>query len=294
MKAVLVICEGRSDIAFARRSLIAIAECKAINKKISEFPAPFGTIRSTDPPSTVSKGLIATRIETCLDEDPVAARKFPGAATLPTPQFDTAILNKEESIIYLFVNAGGRDQYSGNINLLEKVDDSMRIDGRAVNLEVMEYATAFLFDANSHGKENVILDFCRRYCDHFGCISYLDHAGWVRSDKCPVGVFICCGDDGKGTVENYIIQMTESTWAERHRGASDFIAQNKRNIDKVSGSEANRLKAIIATVGQFNFPGNSLFSLIDDESKGIPGEKFRKSKPCKDLVKFLQDVPWGD
>ena len=95
-------------------------------------------------------------------------------------------------------------------------------------------------------------------------------------------------------MENYIIEMTESIWRDRHNKVFDFIKEHSDPEDLVLKSDTNMFKAIIATVGQFNFPGDSLFSVIDDRSKGIPDEQFKTSKDCINLVKFIQDVPWED
>ena len=292
MKAVLVICEGRSDIAFVRRSLIAIAESKEFGGKVRDLPAPFGTIGSAG--STASKGLIATHISMNFSDKPADDQKISSSARLPPPQFDSAVLNKEESIIYLFVNSEGRDQHEGVINLLKRVDASIKSLGESGDLDVKKYATVFLFDANDRGKVKTIQHFCRNYGEHFGCLSNADHESWAHSKACPVGLYICSGDDGVGTVENYIIPMTKSAWKGRYEGACEFIDQNKHDNDKVSRSIADKLKAIIAIVGQFDFPGDSLLSLIRDKGNGIPDEQLKNSEACKSLVKFLQDIPWGD
>ena len=288
MKAVLVICEGRSDIAFVRRSLLAgIPECERFNRGIGSLYTPFGA----NPPS-FKTGVIARYIEKCFRDHPADSRKLAGATILPRPQFDAAVINTEKDIIYLFVDSGGRDQHKAVINLLKFVDAPFKSLGISKYLDVKEYATAFLFDANDRGKENVIEDFRTNYCDHFGCLVDVGHKCWAESDRCPVGLYICCNEEGNGALENYIIEMTRLVWPKRHMGANDFICQNKEHGDKILRSETNKLKAIITSVGQFDFPGDSLFSIINDENKGIPDERFGKLSACKDLVKFLQDISW--
>lgn len=63
MKAVLVFCEGRHDVAFAQRSLGAHGGCKWVDKPVRELPSPFG------PGATAPKGLIAMRYERQVLED---------------------------------------------------------------------------------------------------------------------------------------------------------------------------------------------------------------------------------
>lgn len=290
MKAVLVICEGRSDIAFVRRSLLArIPECRQFNGGIVSLYTPFGA----NPPS-FKKGVITQHIEKCFGDHLADSRKLKGATILPRPQFDAAVINTEKEVIYLFVDSGGRDQHKAVIKLLESVDAPFKSLGISKYLDVKEYATAFLFDANDRGKENVIEDFRTNYCDYFGCLADVGNKCWAESDRCPVGLYICCNEEGKGTLENYIVKMTENTWRDRHNKAFNFIEENSNPEDRVLKSDANRFKAVIATVGQFNFPGDSLFSLIDDRSKGIPDQQFNTSDACINLVEFIQDVPWED
>ena len=290
MKAVLVICEGRSDIAFVRRSLMAIIpDCERFKEGIGNLYTPFGAKLPGIP-----KGIIARYIENSFKDSPADFRKFAHATILPRPQFDAAVINNKEGVIYLFVDSGGRDQHNGIINLLDSVDAPIKELGNSGDLDVKEYATAFVFDANDRGKDKVIEDFKSNYREYFGCFSNDSLESWVKSDRCPVGLYICCDDNGKGALENYIAPMTELVWPERHRGAKDFIETHSKSSDKVSKSEANKLKAIITAVGQFNFPGDSLLSVIDGKNYKIPDEKFGESKPCNDLVEFLQDVPWED
>ena len=318
MRAILVVCEGRSGIAFVRRSLIAIAACTGYNNKIGDFPAPFGAIPSVSKVGHISeKGVISRHIETCFGRKATDDRKLSGAVSLPPPNFDAAILGKDKDSIYLFVNAGGRSQHNSVIELLEGVDSAVDLIGDYQNvllesmsstqrseyhirrsstadMMITKYAVAFLLDANNRGIENTVGDFRGSYYDFFGDLTHLDHAGWAKSDRCPVGLYICCNEEGKGALENYIIEMTESIWRDRHNKVFDFIKEHSDPEDLVLKSDTNMFKAIIATVGQFNFPGDSLFSVIDDRSKGIPDEQFKTSKECINLVKFIQDVPWED
>lgn len=324
MKAVLVICEGRSDIAFVRRSLTVIESCKGFKGRISDLPKPFSPIPTISKDGSTSKGgfvsekgLIVEHMGKCFEKKQTDDPKLSGATSLPPPNFDAVILNKDEDIIYLFVNAGGRDQHNAVIELLKNIDVAVNfirdepaallneisvtsesgypnLDNSISSRKIAKYAVAFLFDANNRGKDKVVEDFEINYCGHFGFTSVVRDRSWVRSKRCPVGLYVCCNDDGRGALENYIIPMTELAWKERHNGASNFIKIHRCADDKVSKSDTNMFKAIIAIVGQFNFPGDSLFSLINDENKGIPDEQFKTSEACINLVKFIQDVPWED
>ena len=288
MRAVLVICEGRHDIAFVQRSMCAIAGGLLKGVRVGELPSPFGTIpRGSD-------GLIAEHIEKSAKRKRAADRKLLGAAILPLPQFDDAVWDDGRNEIYLFVNSGGIDRHDDVIELLEGVDESMDLPG--FDMDITEYATAFLVDANDRGIDETQKNVCNRYSNHFRKLSATAHATWTDSDKCPVGIFIFCRCDGTGTLEDHVAPMAALAWKERYKNACNFIDQGKKNSDKVSRRRANRLKAIIACVGQFNFPGDSLFSVIKHGGRdgGIPDSEFKNSKVSNELVEFLQGVRWDN
>ena len=96
MRAVLVICEGRSDIAFSKRSLTSAKEFREVRERIGELPSPFGASSGT------SKGIIARHIENCFGKKPPDEMKLPGAAFLSHPQFDAVALNQAENVFYFF------------------------------------------------------------------------------------------------------------------------------------------------------------------------------------------------
>ena len=88
--------------------------------------------------------------------------------------------------------------------------------------------------------------------------------------------------------------MIKSTWPKRYKDAYEFIDKNRNSQwrDKVFQTRTNMQKAIIASVGQFSFPGESSLSVIYDD-RGIPDSEFETSDSCSAVVMFLQDVPWA-
>ena len=283
MRAVLVICEGRSDVAFVCRSLISISECRRFSGEIRHLPSPFGGLRNSS-----SDGVIVEHIKKSFGiKVPEDEQRLQRATFLSPPQFDDAIWDYERDVIYLVVNSGGRDQHGAILDLLRRVSLASRFRG----LDVTESAIAFLLDANDRGEATTLEDFCGRYGKFFGGFSIPTHARWMKTPKFPVGAFICSGSDGKGGLEDHMVPIVISTWPERFEAACEFVDQNRQESDKVSQTRTNRQKAIISSVGQFDFPGDSIYSVISDDN-GIPDVKFGESDACKALVKFLQGVQW--
>ena len=249
--------------------------------RIKDLPSPFGTISRTSP-----KGLIARRVERNADDLTLRSAAYPP----PPPQFESAVFDEEAGIIFLLVRANGRDQVAAVIDLLEDVDASMGVGGIAIS----EYAAAFLFDADMVGLTATLEKFRGHYNGHFGDLSEAGHSKWVAAAICPVGVFVFhrTAEDETGTLEDHLAPMVASAWPDKYASACGFIDDNRQPGDKVSRSDARRLKAIVTSAGQFDHPGSPLSTMIARD--GIPKAQFETSPMSRALVAFLQGVPWRD
>ena len=182
----------------------------------------------------------------------------------------------------------GKKQVSAVVDFLEDVDAAMGVGGLAIS----EYAAAFLFDADTAGLTATLEEFREHYRGYFGDLSEAGHSQWVATAKCPVGVFVFhrTAEDETGTLEDHLEPMVSAAWPDRYASACDFIDQNRKSDDKVSRSDATRLKAIVTSARQFDHPGSPLSSMIARD--GLPEEQFETSPMSQALVAFLQGVPW--
>ena len=278
MKAVLVICEGRHDIIFVQRSLGAIASCKWFDGTIRELPSPFGQVRHQS-----QKGLVARRMEREVDDLTLGS-----AASPRLPQFVSAVEDKTTQTIFVLIRANGKEQVDAVIDLLRDLNDSLELGP----MDISRYATAFLFDANDEGLAATLTTFRRGYCEHFGDLSTADHAVWVEGLTCHVGAFVIhkSHTDPTGTLEDHLAPLADAAWPSHFKAASAFIDDGRQTREAVSKGEANRLKGVITSAGQFQHPGAPLSALIDRGS--IPKEHFKTCGLSNDLVRFLQAVPW--
>ena len=182
---------------------------------MKDLPSPFGAIRDTS-----RKGLTARRFERDVDSLTLRSATYP-----PLPQFEPAMLDEEAGIIFLPVRANGKNQVAAVIDLLEDIDASMGVDG----VDVSEYAVAFLFDADAIGLTATLEVFRDDYGEHFGDLSELEHAKWVATATCPVGVFVFhrTEADETGTLEDHLAPMIESIWPDRYASTRGFIDDNR-------------------------------------------------------------------
>lgn len=283
MKAVLVFCEGRHDVAFAQRSLGAHGGCAWVDKPVGELPSPFGRGR------TAPKGLIARRYERQSLED----LTLRDAAHPPLPCFDSMVENPATDTMFFLVRAHGQDRAAPVLDLLRGLNVTI-LEEPAGSFDVSEYAAAFLFDANADGVATKLTAFRDRFGAHFGDLAGLAHRAWVATTTVPVGCFVFhrSEQDQTGTLDDHLAPMAEAAWPERYAGARQFVDGNRRDADAVSSNDAARLKAIITAAGQFSHPGAPMTAVVSDPNKGLPRQQFDASRLSRDLADFLAGVPW--
>ncbi|MCY3734591.1 MAG: hypothetical protein OXG42_09960 [Chloroflexi bacterium] len=179
------------------------------------------------------------------------------------------------------------------MSLLKTLDDTIT-EELAGTFDVSEYAAAFLFDANGEGVTTTLAAFRERYGEHFGDLSNIENGMWLSGTTVPVGCFVFhrSPTDETGTLEDHLAPMAASAWPERYAGAERFVNDNRTDDDKVSRSDAERLKAIITATGQFNHPGDPLSIVID--RNGLPRTQFETSALSAELATFLTGIPWID
>lgn len=280
MKAVLVICEGRHDAIFVQRSLGAVADCRWFDETIRHLPSPFGSVPGRSP-----KGLVAQRMEREVDNLKLREAEYP-----VLPQYESAVVDDATRTLFVMVRARGKEHAAAVTELLRDVNAALEVGP----VDVTEYAAAFLFDANSQGLQDTLSAFRDSYQQHFGDLATAEHAQWLSTTTCHAGVFVVhrSPSDQTGTLEDHVAPMVASAWPRHHNAARAFVDDNRRDGDAASGNDSARLKAIITSAGQFRHPGRPLTTVIAHD--GIPAAQFAQCELSRDLVRFLQAVPWRD
>lgn len=277
MKAVLVFCEGNHDVVFVERSLGACANCVRMERPIGKLPSPFGA------DDTSRRGLIAQRLQGISVEDLALRDKYP-----PTPQFQTVLEESQQRLMFLLIQMGSKWNENRVIPLVRGVDELMHAHDE---YEVSEHAVAFLFDANDVGVSATVSTFRDKYASYYGDLSGIAPGHWMTTAKTPVGLYVLHADSSEsGTLENHVAPMVESAWPDRYAAATEYIDRNSGRDDAVSRSEANRLKAVITSAGQFDHPSRPMTTIL--AHNGLPDGVYRSSSAANDLASFLLSTPW--
>ena len=283
MRAVLVFCEGKTDVVFVERSLGAVRGYKRLPGTIRDLPSPFGADKS------LKSGLIATRLAERDFEDYSLHAPYP-----PSPQFESAVHSAAGDMVFLMISVGGKADRPGYkaeaiLKLIQDVDLLIS----EVEYKVTEYAAAFLFDANASGVSKTLDNFRETYSTRFDSLENAAHGQWTKTKSVPVGVYIFHKNvQETGTLEDHLAPMAEAAWPNRYANAQHFIDKNKK-LSKIDWCKNNaaRLKAIITVAGQFSRPGRPLVTVI--AQKGLPEGQFKQSRASQALVRFLEDTPWN-
>lgn len=276
MRAVLVFCEGKHDVAFVERSLGACGGCDRINLSIQELPSPFGACDS------VPLGLIATRLKGFSVEDLTLHMELH-----PTPAFESVVRMPGDGMMFVLVSVSGKDQAQQALQLMRHVDATMMSD----EFDVKEHAAAFLFDADEKGLVTTVEEFRHRYGAYFGGMEEAHHGQWTQTGTIPVGLYVFHGGSGgTGTVEHDLAPMVQAAWPRRYAAAERFVADHAEPGDAVLKSDGRRLKAVMTAAGQFDNPGRPLSTVIG--RNGLPEAQYASSPACIALVNFLTATPW--
>ena len=278
MKAVLVFCEGTSDVVFVERSLGALGGYERLQSPIKDLPSPFGAGKS------LPRGLIATRLaERPFEDFALRASSYP-----PSPHFESAVQSVEKDRMFLLIRAGGKSGEEAILKLIKYVGALMS-EGE---FDVTEHGVVFLFDANAEGVGATLDKFRKAYGTHFGGLVNAEHGQWTKTISIPVGVYIFHKDAQEaGTLEDHLEPMVKSEWPDRYANALRFIDDNRKSDDEASRNDASRLKAIITAAGQFSHPGRPLATMI--ARNGLRKAQFKKSAASQALVEFLEATPWS-
>ena len=221
-----------------------------------------------------------------MEQDTIADISLRDRFRPPVPCFASIVENTEEELIFFLMQTEGQDQSSQVLKFLE--DLNLVIE--EVNTKISQYAAAFLYDADKGGVRSTLQAFRDRYTEHFGDLSALQHGQWLNGNTVPVGCFVFHGSDQEqtGTIEDHLAPMAQQSWPDRYAAAQALIDDGRHDGDKVSDSNAERLKAIITVAGQFNHPGDPLSVIIG--RNGMPQEQFEACAVSRELALFLLEA----
>lgn len=288
MRAVLVFCEGNHDVAFATRSLGALADAEFIDKPIKELPTPLSTrINPKNPISPFYRGIIADRYH----DGKVEHRRLRNAVHAPTPTFEALVKDPADGTLYVMLRCHGSGAASEVLSLVERMRSLMNIGS-----DVDSVALAVVLDADDQGVGGCEASFSNAYgaCFESGSAGAPRHAQWVRGKHEPVGLFVFHDPSSPtrtGTLEDVLAPLVYEQWPQKWAGADAYLRDHAEPTDRIHRGPADHKKAQIGVTGQFMFPGGPMTEVIRNGDVGLSRERFT-GPVSRALVEFLRAVPW--
>jgi hypothetical protein len=288
MRAVLVFCEGNHDVAFATRSLGALADAEFIDKPIKELPTPLSTrINPKNPISPIYSGIIADRYHDRKVED----RRLRNAVHAPTPTFEALVKDPADGTLYVMLRCHGSGAALEVTALVERMRSLMSIGS-----DVDSVALAVILDADDQGVGGCEASFSSAYaaCLESGSAGAPRHGQWVMGKHGPMGLFVFHDPSSPtrtGTLEDVLAPLVHEQWPEKWAGAEAYLRAHAEPADRLHRRPSAHKKARIGVTGQFMFPGGPMTEVIRDRKVGLSNERF-KGPVSRALVEFLRAVPW--
>lgn len=285
-KALLVFCEGPHDVAFCSKIFTIFFKAEKTKGKagdglkFSEYPSPFNLIFRTGIEKHAMKDL-------ALD----MAHKF----FLPDRSLELG-----EWIILIF-NTGGKTQtekvklFIKDFMPLYKQSSVFPEDSTST---ILDARFLFLYDAD-HLLPNEIAAWMKQ---EFTSVEDTDWSlnDWHINENCrgavqdEKGVYVWCGPDGKGTLEDVLLPVYLESNPELVKKSSIFVEDafqwdfdgliTKTHFKR----KAEKNKAVICSAGQGKRPGRPLSAIIEDNVLG-ENKAFVANPIVSDFAEFIRE-----
>lgn len=265
MKVYMIFTEGPHDVSFIRNVLKFC--CNATEKtkiKLDEFPEPL---------SSIFKEYIKNRYMQDLSLDMV--QKF----FLPDRVFE-----KNDFFIMLFYT-GGKDNVAQVKSFISDLEFNIK-HKPDINSRISDHNYIFINDADEQLFENVVNDIKKRY---FPIVDTDTNETYLTEND--GFYYVWHGTDGKGTLEDILIKLLETSNADLLSKSESFVKESfdyLRNPSDIP-TQAKQYKAILTSAGQGKSAGGSLNSILI-KGKLITEDAFKGSEAVKDFANFLNQI----
>lgn len=265
MKVCMIFTEGPHDVSFIRNVLNLC--CNAVEQtkiKIKDFPEPLASIFLE-----------------------YISKKEMGDLSLDMIQkffFPDKVFKKDDYFIMLFYTGGNtkitlvKDFISDlQFNIKNKPDKKSDFD-------IEKYI--FINDADNNDFNDVIQNMKSSY---FPIIDSDTKQTYLTEND--GNFYVWHGENGKGTLEDILIQLLESSNYDLFSKASTYVKEsfdNLRNPQDIP-TQAKQYKAILTSAGQGKSAGLSLNSILIRD-KLITEDAFKNNEAVKQFANFLNQI----
>lgn len=284
-KVVILLCEGKTDVAFLSRLLITSDNYKNYKKTVESMPFPFGLNTKSKTDGYFSKKLKEYEYDSAqLHEKPL----------LPT------ILDRNRGNSYtliLLYSMGGMGKISNYKEIIR--DFSTLTKGIQLNSNSIHASLGFIYDYDNSSLLDRVEYIKNQFQDQINELQNLSDTIHITDSKFfkKIGYYILPKSLSKGNLEDIIIPIIESRHNLLVEKAKAFliergfkrmkISDNTQEDENKTKSDLN--KSIIGVLGQIEHSGFGNAEIIQRSSL-LNHDEMKKSNECKGILAFIKSL----
>ena len=265
MKVCMIFTEGPHDVAFIRNVLNICCNATEQTKiKIKDFPEPLASIFLE-----------------------YISKKDMGDLSLDMVQkffFPDKVFKKDDYFIMLFYTGGNT-----KISLVKEFISDLKFNiknkpDKKSDFDIEKYI--FINDADTNNYQEVIENMKKSY---FPIIDSETNETYLTDND--GNFYVWHGEDGKGTLEDILIKLLESSNYDLFSKSTTFIKDSFINLREPQDipNQAKQYKAILTSAGQGTSSGLSLNSILI-RGKLITEDAFKNNDDVKNFANFLNQI----
>lgn len=290
VKAVIALCEGKTDVAFLRR-LLEADHYKDYIEIVSEMPHPFGLGRNGKRGSYFINKLRTYNYDSSRLRDrpilPIILRRTQGQSDTFLFLYDMNGMNRIENYREIIMDFNGLTAMAAS--------DNTYVQAKMTKIHI---AIAFIYDLDKKTSTNRIQYIKDNYADLIPELQYLSESNQITNSKNYKSIgyhFLKKDDKDIGNLEDIILPLMKTGNENQFDKADDFLTSNgfirlKKDHSKDDNkTQSDFKKSLIGTVGQLEHSGLGNADIIKLTSMLNKG-KFNTSQQCQSIIKFFREM----
>lgn len=295
IKAIIILCEGKTDVAFLRR-LLEVDNYRDYKEVVGKMPNPLGLGGNNN---NKSKGSYFINKLRTYQYDSANLRDLP---ILPMILRRTQGVSDTYAFLYDMNGMDRVDNYKEIIKDFQNLSrKSLQENDFAASHLKMDVALAFIYDIDDKSSRERIDYIKETFSDTIEEIRYLGTDRPIIDSKHFKGVgyyFLCDEQSNQGNLEDLILPLMKKGKEDLFENAEKFLNSEGGFIryknttppskdDSKTASDLN--KSLIGSVGQIEISGLNNADIIKHTNL-LGKDKFKSSTECLAIIAFIKQL----
>lgn len=284
-KAVILLCEGKTDVSFLSRLLVSADDYKDYKRTVEGMHFPFGLDPKTKADGYFSKKLKGYEYDSAqLHEKPL----------LPT------ILERNKGNSYtliLLYSMGGMGKVANYKEIIE--DFSTLSKGSPLTEDSIHISLGFIYDFDNSSTAERVKYMQNQFQGEIDELKYLNENKAITNSNTfkKIGYHILPKSLLKGSLEDIILPIIRSKYSTLLEDAKTFLTErgfkrmkagDNTQVDE-NKTQSDLNKSILGIVGQIEHSGFGNAEIIQKSSL-INHDEMKNLDDCKEILAFIKQL----